>query len=233
MNRTMPRPRAVAPSNAEGQSLQKHSLAAVVANAVRQEILSGALAGGEWLRQDALADRFDVSQTMIREAFKQLESEGLLRVEPRRGVRVTVLSADEALEITQLRCLIEPQVLEWAVPNVGKAGFDLARSILDELDQALSVEHIILLNAQFHDALYKPARRERALVILASLRLNFERYLRFTWQETAHLKQSQREHRALLKHCIAGDVEAACKHLARHIEATGTIISNRLHHMQK
>jgi DNA-binding FadR family transcriptional regulator len=50
----------------------------VVADALRERILCGALPGGERLRQDAIANRFGVSQMIVREAFKQLVTEGFL-----------------------------------------------------------------------------------------------------------------------------------------------------------
>src|SRR3546814_19206070 len=75
----------------------------MVIDDLRSSILNNRLVGGERLRQDAIATQYGVSQMIVREAFKQLTSEGFLKAEPRRGVSVVVLSADEAWEVTQLR----------------------------------------------------------------------------------------------------------------------------------
>lgn len=204
------------------------SASAVVVSALREGILHGTLPGGERLRQDAVATRFGVSQMIVREAFKQLVTEGFLKAEPRRGVSVAHLIADEAREMTELRSLIEAKALEWAIPQMSKADLDNAGRILAELDKAKSTDRIISLNARFHEALYAPARKERTLAMIATLRLNFERYLRFTWEETHHIDQSQKEHREIMALCVDRDVPAACALLQRHIRATGALLVERL-----
>lgn len=209
-------------------AVENRSASAVVASALREGILHGTLPGGERLRQDAVATRFGVSQMIVREAFKQLVNEGFLKAEPRRGVSVAPLTADEAREMTELRSLIEAKALEWAVPEMSKADLESAARILADLDKAKSTDRIISLNARFHEALYAPARKERTLAMIANLRMNFERYLRFTWEETYHLDQSQREHREILDLCVARDAKRACALLQRHISGTGALLVERL-----
>jgi DNA-binding GntR family transcriptional regulator len=207
---------------------ESRSAAAVVVDALREGILHGNLKGGDRLRQDAVATRFGVSQMIVREAFRQLVTEGFLKAEPRRGVSVAVLAADEAWEMTRLRSLIEAQALEWAIPQMTKSDFSEANRILSELDKEKSIDRIISLNARFHEVLYAPSGKERTLSLIAMLRLNFERYLRFTWDATPHLGQSQQEHRQILERCKARDVEAACTILKSHILATGDLLVQRL-----
>ncbi|WP_245475926.1 GntR family transcriptional regulator [Mesorhizobium sp. M7A.F.Ca.US.006.01.1.1] len=204
------------------------SAATIVADALRVNILHHTLEGGERLRQDAIAARFGVSQMIVREAFKQLASEGFLKLEPRRGVSVAVMGADEAWEITQLRSLIEAEALQWAIPEMTQDDLAQARRILVELDKAKSIDKIILLNARFHETLYSPCKRERTLSLIATLRTNFERYLRFTWQETLHREQSQLEHWDILTLCEKKDSHRAAAALKKHISATGDLLAERL-----
>src|SRR5688572_15221384 len=97
-----------------GMSL-KHSRApnasTTVAEGLRSAILRGELVAGRRVLQDAVADQFGVSQSIVREAFKQLATEGFLRADPRRGVSVAELSHDDAAELIRLRCAIEVQAL--------------------------------------------------------------------------------------------------------------------------
>jgi len=200
-----------------------------VAEALRREILRGAFPSGERLRQDAVATRFGVSQMVVREAFKQLVSDGLLQALPRRGVRVAALSFREAEEMTKLRSLIEAQALEWAVPEMKESDFKAAERILDELDRAESADDIISLDGRFHGILYAPARRERTLSIIVTLRFKFERYFRFAWEEeTSHLTRSQRDHREILKCCRSRNTEKAGALLRKHILGSGTPLLRRL-----
>ncbi len=198
--------------------------ATIVCDELRNAIMHNRLSGGERLRQDALATQYGVSQMIVREAFRQLTAEGFLKAEPRRGVSVAKLSADEAWEVTQLRALLECQALRWAIPNMVRADFVQCARTLDDLDAADSVDARIELNARFHARLYAPARKERTLDLIHHLRLNFERYLRFTWEETHHSEQSQIEHRDILRLCEMRDVERACDALRAHILATGDLL---------
>ncbi len=204
------------------------SAAAVIVDELRAAILRNRLKGGERLRQDAIATRYGVSQMIVREAFKQLTAEGFLRAKPRCGVSVAVLNADEAWEITQLRALLECQALRWAIPNMLRNDFVQCAKVLDELDATDSVDTKILLNARFHTILYAPAKKARTLELIDNLRMNFERYLRFTWEETHHLEQSQAEHRLILELCEMRDTERACDALRKHILATGDLLVESL-----
>jgi DNA-binding GntR family transcriptional regulator len=204
------------------------SAAAIVADELRGAILHNRLSGGERLRQDAIATQYGVSQMIVREAFKQLTAEGFLKAEPRRGVSVAILSADEAWEVTQLRALLECQALQWAIPNMLRGDFVRCACILDDLDGSDTVDAKIQLNAQFHASLYAPARRARTLDMIDNLRMNFERYLRYTWEETHHLEQSQLEHRQILNLCELRDVERACDALRKHVLATGDLLVDSL-----
>lgn len=213
-----------AQASVAGQVLGDRSTSGVVVNALRAEIILGRLKPGERLRQDAVALRFGVSQTVVREAFKDLIRECFLSSEPRRGVSVATMSAAEAEEMTRLRSLVEPQALAWAIPRLTAAQFEAAEHVLKELDGEKDVDRIILLNARFHRGLYAAADRPRTLTMVETLRLGFERYLRYTWQFTSHQGRSQQEHWALLGMCRQGDVVNACKLLTQHISATGELL---------
>jgi len=75
---------------------EHRTLSAAIAEHLRQEILDGQHAAGTQLRQDALAERFQVSRIPVREALFQLEAEGLLRMEPHRGAIVSSFSVEES-----------------------------------------------------------------------------------------------------------------------------------------
>ncbi|WP_315762462.1 MULTISPECIES: GntR family transcriptional regulator [unclassified Bradyrhizobium] len=210
------------------ETVENRSASAVVANSLREKIVHGVIPAGERLRQDAIATRFGVSQMIVREAFRQLTNEGFLRAEPRRGVSVAPMNADEAEEMTELRSVIEAKALAWAIPRMSEGDLEEAARILAELDRARSTDRIISLNARFHETLYAPSRKERTLSMISTLRLNFERYLRFTWEETHYLEQSQREHREILRLCSKRDVSGACSLLQSHIAGTGALLIQRL-----
>jgi len=202
----------------------------LVADRLRTAVLRGQVPAGERLAQDRIATEYGVSQVIVREAFRDLVSEGLLTAEPRRGVRVALLSPEEAEEITALRQAIEGQVLAWAVPKIARADIARAGGILEELDQAQTIDRIIELNRRFHAVLYEPCGRTRSLALVETLRRNFARYLRLTWESTQHRPRSQSQHRQMLKLIAAGKTAEASAHLRAHIGETGAVIAEALRH---
>lgn len=188
---------------------------------LRGRILSGALAPGDALRQDAIAAELGVSRIPVREALAQLESEGLVRLEPHRGAFVTSLAPDEVAELFELRATVEPALLRHAIPNLREADFDAAAAALADFETALAEDAADRwgeLNWRFHEALYRPARRARTLRLAQELNNNAGRYVRLHLGLEGVRPRADADHRRLLGLCRARDVEAACALLTRHIE---------------
>ena len=203
-----------------------------VALELRGRIVDGTLPGGERLRQDAVSREFGVSQTIAREAFRLLQGEGFLDIEPRKGARIRPLSSGEVLEITALRRLLEAQALEWAIPALTETDFASAEAVLAELDTATAVDDLLDLNARFHEILYARCPALRTLRLIGDLRLAFERYLRVTWAETPRRSTSQEEHREILSLCRERKTAPACDCLKAHINRTGTVLVARLRELE-
>lgn len=78
---------------------------------VRRGLLDGTLADGDLLSEGAIATEVGVSRTPVREAFLQLEAEGLLALYPKRGALVLPVTAREAREMFAARALVEADAL--------------------------------------------------------------------------------------------------------------------------
>lgn len=188
---------------------------------LRSRILSGELAEGGALRQDAIAAELGVSRIPVREALAQLESEGLVRLEPHRGAFVTSLAPDEVAELFELRALVEPTLLRRAIPRQREADLDAAAAALAEFETALAddaADRWGELNWRFHEALYRPAGRTRTLRLAQELNNNAGRYVRLHLGLDGVRPRADDDHRHLLAFCRARDVEAAATLLARHID---------------
>lgn len=93
--------------------------------ALRKAIITGEYWPGQRVRQDEVAERLSISLTPVREAFSQLEVEGIITRAPHKGARVAQVSTERAREIYRIRSVLEGLAIELAVPNVPKS--DLAR----------------------------------------------------------------------------------------------------------
>ena len=89
-----------------------------VREVLRRAILSGELTGSTRLVQAELAATLEVSTTPVREALRDLASEGLIRFDPHRGAVVEELSRDELNEVYAIRKVLEPLALTQALPNL-------------------------------------------------------------------------------------------------------------------
>jgi DNA-binding GntR family transcriptional regulator len=196
----------------------------MIADALRLAIVEGALQPGMPLRQDAVARRFSVSAIPVREALRQLESEGWVKAEPNKGATVSPLVADEAREIYEMRAALESLAIGLAIAHHTPATLAAAATCLAtaaaEADQALYVAH----NQAFHVSLYLPAGRPRLLELIETLHKRGERYLRLKLDVPSRKADSDREHAALLKAVERRDVVAAQAMVSAHLLNSGELL---------
>src|ERR1700734_13653 len=110
--------------------LGRQSSPEVIAESLRQAIIDGQLGPGESLRQENLAKHYAVSRIPVREALRQLGSEGWIVLEPNRGARVSPLSAQEVREIYEIRASLEVTALRLAGPHHTPQSLKLAAAAL-------------------------------------------------------------------------------------------------------
>lgn len=196
----------------------------VIADALRTAIVEGTLAPGAPLRQDAIARHFSVSAIPVREALRQLASEGWARIELNKGASVAPLSRDEAREIYEIRSALESLALGLAIPNHTEESLRevsaLAASGSHETDPSLYVAR----NEAFHMSLYAPAGRPQLMEMLTTLHRRGERYLRLKFGFPAYKGESDAEHAEILAAVQRRDIPAAQALVAGHLLGTGELI---------
>jgi DNA-binding GntR family transcriptional regulator len=200
-----------------------------VAERLRYLILSGELADGSPLRQDALAEQMGTSRIPVREALARLENEGLVTSYPHRGYVVTGLSRNEIIELFDLRSMLEPQLIQYAIPQLTPEDIAHAREILDAYDKALNTDDIHNwgeLNRRFHMALYTPSRRPKTLEIVRGLLLNADRYTRLILTVGDGTLRAKEEHASMLDLCCKGSINEAVALTRYHIEKNGSELLN-------
>lgn len=102
-------------------SLEKHqTLRERILETIRDAILKGSLKPGEKVAEPELAERFGISRTPIREAFRQLESEGYLTVIPRKGAVVAALSEKDVDEFYAIKSILEGYAAELAATRLSE-----------------------------------------------------------------------------------------------------------------
>ncbi len=189
----------------------------VIYDALRDGIVSGVLKEGESIRQDRIAQMFNVSRIPVREALKRLEAQGLVTTQRYKGAVVSTLSAQELEEIFELRADLEAKLIRGAVANMTKDGLALARHNCDAFDGEADSARWGELNRAFHVALYEGAGRPYHLKLIGELNDRVDAYVRAQLVLTDGAARARREHRASLEACARGDAEQAAELTRAHI----------------
>ena len=198
----------------------------VIFDALRAAITRGDLAEGEMLRQDRIAQMFNVSRIPVREALARLEQQGLVTTQRYRGAVVASFSIAEIREIFEFRALLESQILRYSVENMSQAALEEAARHCDDFATETDPAKWNALNRLFHYSLYRDAGRPYYLQIVDAALDRIERYLRAQLLLTNGMARARREHAAILAACVARDAHKAAELTHDHIiEASRSLVA--------
>jgi putative spermidine/putrescine transport system substrate-binding protein len=196
---------------------------ATVTDLIRDEILSGRIAPGDRLLQNDLAARFSLSTTPVREALRQLVTEGLLDADPHRGTTVHQISRTELEQICRIRLALEPLEIEAAVIHITDAQIERAADIVATIDRSPDPALFPTLNAEFHSVVSEAAQWPRLANILDTLRVLSAMYMA-AWLRSedpgTHIARSNADHLHLVEALRSRDVSAAQRIIRLHIKHT-------------
>jgi len=212
-------PRSSAPADND------RSIAGEIARSLAAQIVSGELSPNTRLRQDEIANTFSASHVPVREAFRRLEAQGLIVLEPRRGARVASLDGADVVEVTEMRAALEPIALRYAIPNITPADIANAREEMSACDDTDDIALWESANQRFHAALYAPSRQPRLLAAIKDLHQASARHLFATWEKLDWQGRSSAEHAEIIDAVERGDADRACALLRTHILDAGLALA--------
>lgn len=200
--------------------LQSSSLTSVVQQEIERRILQGELAPGAKLIEASLAEMLGVSRGPVREAFRMLEEAGLVRQEKNRGVFVRSIPLDEAMEIFDLRAMMDEAVGRRLAEHITPEQLRQVRAMVEAMEKAVKAgdaDGYHLLNLEFHDKLVAFSGNRKLTAIYRRLINELSLFRRMNLTDTRLLPISASEHRAIVKAIAAGDPEAAGQAMRRHV----------------
>ena len=192
---------------------------------LRDEIILGEYVPGQHLRLDEIAARFDISTTPVREALRDLEVEGLVTIFPHRGAVVTQLSADDLLDIYEVRATLEEMATRLAVPNIDEATLAQLELYIEQMDNHLGeLATLVKMNHTFHFTLYCASGRRHLCELTSILRRRTQHYLHAYISDLGGMPVAQEEHRAVIEACRSGEAELAARIIYEHVTHVGNSI---------
>lgn len=215
----------------------KYSLRGRVFHKLREDILNGRYKDNEELKEVAIGEELGVSRTPVREAFRQLELEGLIQIVPNKGAYVTGITAKDVKDIYMIRSSLEgmcarlatenitPQQMEELEENVYLASFHASKGHMEQMAE---------LDNSFHHILYSACNSK----MLENLLQDFHQYVIRIRKKTLSTRErgiaSNEEHRLIMEAIKAGNPQEAERLATRHmINAYDNMVKNGLYDIFK
>lgn len=190
---------------------------------IRDAILKGTMKPGERVSEPDLAERFGISRTPIREAFRQLESEGYLEVIPRKGAVVASLSERDIEEFYAIKILLEGFAAKMAAEKLTEKDIGRLESINERLKKVAAdgdVKSFFRVHNEFHDLFIKAAGNDKLYEMINQLVMRFKRLRLASLSQPGRMEISVEEHRNMIEAFKKRDGERADS-LVRHAATIG------------
>ncbi len=210
---------------------QRGGRAADIRATLQDEIESGKLGPGAALDERALATRFDVSRTPVREALQQLAARGLVRIAPRQGVFVSRLSVNRVRAMLEYIGELESLCAKLAARRLDddvRRALDAAIVQCEEAAMHGGAAEYAVANTVFHEAVYAGCRNEYLAEQIRQARRLIQRYRVRDFQTKAQIATSLEDHRKIAQAIHAGDEALAAETMLLHVPAGTTGFSEFL-----
>ncbi len=184
------------------QREEKYSLRGKVFHHVREEILSGKLKPDEELKEVAIGEELGVSRTPVREALRQLELEGLVRIIPNKGAYVRGISAKDVLDIYSIRARLEGLCARMAAGAIKKEQLEQLEEIVflsKYQEQQQHYEQLFVLDSKFHETLYEACGSKILEHLLTDFHQYVQRVRKTSLSKQQRAEKSTKEHEAIIK----------------------------------
>ena len=211
----------------------KYSLRGRVFQKLREDILSGKYKEHEELKEVAIGEELGVSRTPVREAFRQLELEGLIQIVPNKGAYVTGITAKDVKDIYMIRSLLEGLCVRLATEKITKEQMEEMEENIYLADFHASKGHMdqmAELDNRFHDILYEACDSKMLEHTLRDYHQYVLRVRQKTLATNTRGRASNDEHRQIMEAIKAGDADKAEQLANRHmLNAYDNMVQNGLH----
>ena len=192
-----------------------------IVDAITTAIVERRLMPGTKLVEQQIADIFEVSRTVVRQALNQLSRDRLVTLEPARGAFVATPSIDEARQVFQVRRLVEAGMVRQLAAQITDRQVDQLRAHLRDERQAVvrsDVSGRTRLLADFHVVLARLLGNEVLAELIADL-LSRSQLIALMYQSSHSAEHSQHEHVDIVDALAKRDGRAAARLMEQHIEA--------------
>jgi len=207
---------------------RKQATHELVADVLREAITAGHLRANQPLPQDQIAAQLEVSHIPVREALRQLQSEGLVSYQQNRGASVTALTPEEIREIYEIRVILETAAIRTAARQLPAHSLTQAGQILDRAERSNDPAEWGTLDVDFHELIYALEDRPRLHELIAGLLRRVDRYWLSHGLMLRYREEFELEHRLLLEALVSREPDRAAKLLGEHLSGAAELLISEM-----
>ncbi len=211
---------------------QFNSLHSRVFNQIRNDILNGVYEPGESLIETKLSEELGVSRTPVREAFRQLELEGLVQSVPNKGVTVRGVSEQDIQDIYTIRRLIEGLAARWAAEKITPNELEELKEVVD-LEEFYTKKgdynQLLKFDTRFHDIIFRASKSMPLMHTLSTFHHYVQKARKVSMSTPKRAKEVLGEHKAILQAIIEKDADKAEQLTTQHVRNASSNLLGQSH----
>lgn len=188
---------------------------------LKHKILTGEIQARTRLMEIDLAERMNVSRTPIREAIRELATDGLVVIEPRRGAYVSDISIQNMLDIFEVREDLEGLAAGLAAQRITeeeKLALSKMHRLYERAVEARDKEEIVEYDEKFHNFIVRCSRNNVLIELSRQLQELSMRFRYLYYDDGTVFERIPKEHKHVMEAIVAGDAEKARREAEAHIK---------------
>ena len=202
---------------------------AIVRSAIEQDIVTGVLSPGAPLDEDAIAQRFSVSRTPVREALLQLIESGLVKKSPRQPAVVAPLDVRRLIQSFEVMSELEALCARLAARRISAQERKDLSALQQEADAALArADHDAMgrLGSRFHQKIWQATHNEVLVETVSRFAIGLTPYRLFQLKSEGRPGANNEDHQALLALILGGQSDDAAALMKRHVSVQGDVLAD-------
>lgn len=187
---------------------------------LQRDILTGKLRPGQKLTEQDLCREYEVSRTPVREALRQLESDGLVENVLNRGAFVIGMSDQDFEDMFEMRRAYEIQAVRWAIERITEEEMEALEETFEFMEfytMRNDIDKMLVINSGFHQTIYEASHNRMLRKQLAS----YQNYLKYKGADSVYddnyLMTVLEEHSEIFRAFKRKDPEAGALAMEKHI----------------
>lgn len=209
------------------KTANRKPLNVVVYENLKSAIVNGEIEAGTRLTETAVSEQMNVSSTPVREAFRRLSSEGLVKIIPWRGAIVQEFSPEEILEVYQCREALEVLAVQLATENIDYKGLDELKKLLKKSSIVESHTEYTEVNTMMHNLLFDYSRNQTLLNLIQQIKDVVLNNRNISSYSEDRKREIYEEHRQIIIAMENKDKRKAAQAMKTHIENGYKYIKSR------